>query len=61
MRILMTGATGLIGRELGKSLAARGDTLVCLVRDVQRARHRLPFPAICFEWDHQRAVPPDAF
>jgi uncharacterized protein (TIGR01777 family) len=60
MRILMTGATGLIGRALGKALVARGDTLVCLVRDGQRARHRLPFPATCFEWDHQRAVPAEA-
>jgi uncharacterized protein (TIGR01777 family) len=57
MRILMTGATGLIGKELGKSLAARGDTLVCLARDGQRAGRRLPFPATCYEWDHQRAVP----
>jgi len=43
MRVLMTGATGLIGKELGKALAARGDTLVCLVRNAQMARHRLPF------------------
>ena len=41
MRILMTGATGLIGRELGKALVARGDALVCLVRDVGAARRRL--------------------
>ena len=55
MRILLTGATGLIGRELGKALAARGDTLVCLVRDVSAARRRLPFPAVCHAWDHTRA------
>ncbi len=62
MRVLMTGATGLIGRELGKRLAARGDTLVCLVRerDVARARQRLPFPARCIEWNHLRAVPAEA-
>jgi len=60
MRVLMTGATGLIGRELGKVLAARGDTLVCLTRNAQAARDRLPFPAACFEWDHQRAVPAKA-
>ena len=60
MRVLITGATGLIGRELGKSLAARGDTLVCLVRNASGSSHRLPFPATCFEWDHQRAVPPEA-
>jgi uncharacterized protein (TIGR01777 family) len=60
VRILMTGATGLIGRELGKTLAVRGDTLVCLVRDVQGDRRRLPFPATCFEWDHRREVPAEA-
>ncbi len=60
MRILMTGATGLIGRELGKALAARGDTLVCLVRDVRAARQRLPFPAVCHAWDHTRPVPAEA-
>ncbi len=60
MRILMTGATGLIGRELGKALAARGDTLVCLVRDVSAARRRLPFPAVRHAWDHTRPVPAEA-
>ncbi len=60
MRILLTGATGLIGRELGKALAARGDALVCLVRDVGAARRRLPFPAECHAWDHTRPVPAEA-
>jgi len=60
MRVLMTGATGLIGKELGKSLSDRGDTLVCLVRDAQSADRRLPFPATCFEWDHRRTVPAEA-
>jgi uncharacterized protein (TIGR01777 family) len=57
MRILMTGATGLIGRELGKALAARGDTLACLVRG---GRAHLPFPADCFDWRHDRPVPEEA-
>lgn len=60
MRVLMTGATGLIGRELGKALAARGDTLVCLVRDAQGARRRLPFPATCHAWNHLLEVPAEA-
>lgn len=60
MRVLMTGATGLIGRELGKALAARGDTLVCLVRDAKDARRRLPFPVTCHAWDHLREVPAEA-
>ncbi|HSQ73345.1 MAG TPA: TIGR01777 family oxidoreductase, partial [Rubrivivax sp.] len=57
MRVLLTGATGLIGREVGKRLAARGDTLVCLVRDLHAARRRLPFPAVCHAWEHTREVP----
>jgi uncharacterized protein (TIGR01777 family) len=57
MHILMTGATGLIGRELGKALAARGDTLSCLVRRPDAARRRLPFPATLHAWDHGRPVP----
>ncbi len=56
----MTGATGLIGRALGKALAARGDVLVCLVRNARSAQHQLPFPSTCFEWDHLRAVPAEA-
>ncbi len=60
MRVLMTGATGLIGKELGKLLAARGDTLVCLVRNAPSVRYRLPFPATCFEWDHLHEVPAEA-
>ena len=57
MRVLLTGGTGLIGREIGKRLVQRGDDLVCLVRDVAAARRRLPFPAVCHGWDHARAVP----
>ncbi len=60
MRILLTGATGLIGRELGKRPVARGDTLVCLVRTVDVARCRLPFPATLHVWDHTREVPTEA-
>ena len=60
MKILLTGATGLIGRAVGARLAARGDTLACLVRDPAAARRVLPFPAACFAWDHSRDVPPAA-
>jgi uncharacterized protein len=36
--IVITGATGLIGRELVGKLAARGDTVIALVRDPARAK-----------------------
>ncbi len=40
--ILITGATGYIGRHLVARLVAQGERPRCLVRDVQRARQLLP-------------------
>jgi uncharacterized protein (TIGR01777 family) len=37
MKIVITGASGLIGRALVGRLAARGDTIIALVRDPSRA------------------------
>lgn len=46
----MTGATGLIGKELGRELAAQGHELYVLVRDPESAASRLPFPAKLISW-----------
>ncbi|WP_374033224.1 TIGR01777 family oxidoreductase [Bdellovibrio bacteriovorus] len=51
MRILMTGATGLIGRELGKVLAEKGHDLYVVSRDQAKAREQLPFPCEIIEGD----------
>lgn len=56
-RILVTGGTGLIGLEVCKRLAARGDELVLLVRNEASARRTLPFPATYFTWSHEFEVP----
>jgi len=45
MEVLITGATGLIGKELGKKLIENGHTLRVLTRDTERALANLPFPA----------------
>jgi len=44
MKILMTGATGLIGKELGKALAFKGHELIVITRNPLKARETLPFP-----------------
>ena len=51
MKVLMTGATGLIGKELGKHLVEQGHTIVALTRNELRARQNLPYPAEIVEWD----------
>ena len=42
MRVLATGATGLIGSDLCDALLARGDEVVGLTRDPDRARPKNP-------------------
>lgn len=51
MRILLTGATGFIGRPLASALAARGDTVHALSRDPEQAARRLPDASRVFPWD----------
>ncbi|MGB8882047.1 MAG: NAD-dependent epimerase/dehydratase family protein, partial [Solirubrobacteraceae bacterium] len=41
MRVVITGATGLIGSTLAAALLDRGDQVVVLTRDEQRARQAL--------------------
>ena len=42
MRVLVTGATGLIGSAVCDALLARGDEVVGLTRDVEKARPKNP-------------------
>lgn len=54
MKVLLTGATGLIGRELGKALVRRGHEVFALSRHAQKAQSQLPFPAQIIEGDFSR-------
>src|SRR5689334_16779132 len=61
MKLLMTGATGLIGREVGKKLIEAGHTICVLSRRPEEARRELPFPAELFAWHGEsEPVPADA-
>lgn len=48
MRILITGATGFIGRMLCSSFKAKGDELCILTRKTRLAKQRLPLKGLRF-------------
>lgn len=56
MKILMTGATGMIGRQLGKKLVERGHELFVISRNADKARELLPFPAQIIEGDLEKGT-----
>jgi hypothetical protein len=57
MRILITGGTGLVGRHVIPALLGRGDEVVCVSRDAQRARLVLPAEVEVIEADPALAGP----
>ncbi len=59
MRVLVTGASGFIGSALCDALLARGDSVVGLSRDPQRARNTNP-SVIWHAWEPTLERPPAA-
>jgi uncharacterized protein len=57
MKILMTGATGFLGRQLWPLLRAEGHSLVVLARDTSRTTALLP-GVTAFEWNGLVGLPP---
>lgn len=51
MKVLMTGATGFVGRKLVASLVERGHEIVALTRSVESARKKIGYPCGFFKWD----------
>jgi uncharacterized protein len=60
MRILITGATGLVGTEIVEELLRRGHDLVIATRNTEKAKKSLPFPCDFVEWDAQSPLPDEA-
>lgn len=56
MKTLITGATGLIGKELGKALYAQGHDIVVVSRSRQKAKEQLAFPCEVIECDLGRSL-----
>ena len=62
MKVLITGATGLIGQHLGLFLAENNHEVVVLARNVERAKLQLPFPCSIHKWDlFSGEAPKEAF
>ncbi len=59
MKVLVTGASGFIGSALCDALLARGDTVVGLSRDPQRARSTNP-SVVWHAWEPTLERPPAA-
>ncbi len=59
MRVLVTGASGFIGSALCDALLARGDTVIGLSRDPQRARSTNP-SVLWHAWEPTLERPPAA-
>jgi len=51
MKVLITGATGFIGKPLCRALLFKGHDVVALVRGVDEAREKLPYPMEFVSWD----------
>ena len=59
MRVVVTGATGTIGHAVVQALLDRGDAVVALSRDAERAREALPAGAQAAEQaEPERSAPP---
>lgn len=58
MRVLLTGATGTIGLATADALRARGDQVVALSRDPERAQRVLGNGAEVHPWPEPTAGPP---
>ncbi len=56
MKVALTGATGLVGPRLVAALRARGDDVVVLSRNPDRASQALGVPAVA--WDPMAGPPP---
>ncbi|MCS7053529.1 MAG: TIGR01777 family oxidoreductase [Ignavibacterium sp.] len=52
-KVILTGATGLIGRNLIRELFKAKYPVIALVRDVYKARKKLPPQVECVEWDYK--------
>lgn len=59
MKLVISGATGFIGKHLTNRLVSKGYKIVVLTRDVEKAHQRLPNIKDIYKWDSMRELPPE--
>jgi uncharacterized protein (TIGR01777 family) len=55
MRVIITGGTGMVGRQLGSNLVKDGHEAIALSRDPQRYHRQMPEGVRLVAWDAQSA------
>ncbi|KAF0150897.1 MAG: putative nucleoside-diphosphate sugar epimerase [Ignavibacteria bacterium] len=50
MKVLITGATGLIGKKITQKLVSRGDEVIVLTRSVMQAKKIIPNAVAYLDW-----------
>ena len=51
MKILLTGATGMIGKQLGLALSKEGHQILAVTRNIKKAKQQVCFPCEWIECD----------
>ena len=54
-KIIITGASGSIGRRLVQELAARGDEVIVFTRNPKRAEDKIPNAVSLVKWDYSKS------
>ena len=60
MRVLISGATGMVGTHLVAELSRRGHEIWALARDVEQAYTRIPQARRILQWEASKSLDPKA-
>ncbi len=52
-KIIITGATGSIGRRLVQQLTARGDNVIVFTTDIKNAEDKIPNAVRLVKWEYE--------
>ena len=56
MKVILSGGTGLVGRELGKALVKEGHEIIALTRDTEKSKQKTPYTHKPVKWDGEKDV-----